>query len=266
MTLREKLSKSASFSFENNIFYHNELVRGLEFERNYLEVRQREGRIYPDEIVVKLPDVPADHILFEEWQCRSVAMKNLLRYLNNKKVGSILELGCGNGWLAHHLATIATHEVIGVDINEHELLQGSRVFRNDKNLIFAYGNIFEMEITGLTFDVIILSGSTQYFPDLEKLLARLMQLLEPSGEIHIVDSPWYRSATEVQEAKNNSKDYFRAKGVTEMTNKYHHHSMSILNKYSYRMLHKPNMILEKIKAKIFRSPVSRFPWIVITRD
>jgi hypothetical protein len=54
-----------------------------EFETAYLAVRQKEGRLYPDEVVGRLPDVPPEHPLHREWQIRKSSLLRLKRLLSD---------------------------------------------------------------------------------------------------------------------------------------------------------------------------------------
>ncbi len=42
----------------------------------YLRVREKEGRLYSDQIVARLPDIPADHPLVDEWRARAEFRKS----------------------------------------------------------------------------------------------------------------------------------------------------------------------------------------------
>ena len=77
-----------------------------------------------------------------------------------------MELGCGNGWLTHHLAMIKNSYVVGVDINRFELEQAARVFNNFNNHKFFYADVFADYFKLGDFDIILLAGSIQYFKDL----------------------------------------------------------------------------------------------------
>ncbi len=177
MTLRNIFLESPDFSFQNNIFYQRHFQRLNTFEKIYLSLREKENRVYPDEIVKELPEVPSHHVLRKEWMIRKFTLQRLIPYLSKKNKPIILELGCGNGWLSNHLATLPGSEVVGVDVNETELLQGSSVFTGTKNLFFAYADIFITSLPYSPFDYIILSGSIQYFSNIGILFAKLFSLL-----------------------------------------------------------------------------------------
>ena len=263
MTLRNILLNNPSFTFEKNIFYQKEWGNDL-FEKEYIDLRRRESRVYSDDVVRNLPDLEEPGSLNVEWLIRKVTVKNLVRYFKKKKDKlMILELGCGNGWLAHQLASSLNAEILGLDINETELLQGAALFKNLQNLSFMRADVFTAAIKKETFDVILLASSLQYFPNLMELIQRLLELLKPSGEIHIVDSPIYASTVESREAKNRSHKYFRAKGVPAMANNYFHHTLPELKSFKHRILFNPNSLISIFKRKTLRIPQSIFPWILI---
>jgi ubiquinone/menaquinone biosynthesis C-methylase UbiE len=263
MTLRNILLTSSSFTFEKNIFFQKRLHHHT-FEENYIDLRKRECRVYSDDVVRNLPNFDECGLLKEEWLIRKVTLEKLIRHFKKKEKNSlILELGCGNGWLAHQLASSLNAEILGLDINETELLQGATLFKDLQNLSFMRGDVFTADIKKETFDVILLASSIQYFPDLVQLIQRLLELLKPSGEIHIVDSPIYASAAESHEAKSRSHKYFRARGVPEMANNYFHHTLPELKNFKQQILFNPNSLISIFKRKTLRTPRSIFPWILI---
>jgi len=263
MTLRDILFNSSRFNFEKNIFYQKEFRKDI-FEKRYIELRKREQRVYSDEVVRNLPEFVEPGTLTKEWAIRKITLKKLITYLKKKKYKLlILELGCGNGWLSHQLASSLNVEVLGLDVNETELLQGAALFKDSQNLSFISADIFTADLKKETFDIILLASSIQYFPSLTQLIHRLLELLSPSGEIHIVDSPIYSSSAELLEAKKRSHNYFNKQSVPEMADNYFHHSMTELKKFNHEILFKPNSLISIVKRKILRISQNPFPWIII---
>ncbi|MBT1698972.1 class I SAM-dependent methyltransferase [Fulvivirgaceae bacterium PWU4] len=259
MTLREQLTHNAAFVFNNKIFYQSGIETNLEFEKNYVELRQREKRVYTDSVVKELPSIAPDHHLKKEWKIRQTSLRKLCGYLEAKKSPKrILELGCGNGWLSHHLALLANTEVLGMDLNETELLQAASVFNPVNRLSFAYADIFT---TGALpeFDYIILASSLQYFPDVKKLTGKLFRQLSPGGEIHIIDTPIYDSA-EVISARARSAEYFNLQ-QSGMKPFYHHHDWKTFDDFTLQLLHDPRSITNRLAGLV--SVQSPFPWICI---
>jgi SAM-dependent methyltransferase len=152
--------------------------------------RDRCVRGYTDEEVGQLPDLPKIHPQHKYWQLRRTSSHRLMHYLAfKKKALSILEVGCGNGWLSFQLSSIPGNRVLALDRDLHVLQQAARVFRHQPNLKFMCGDFYSDIIQGLTFDIIIFAGSIQYFHSLEDVLTAGLLQLRMEGEIHILDTP-----------------------------------------------------------------------------
>lgn len=263
MTLRNQLSENPDVVYHDNIFYQKDLTRHNSFEEAYVKLRKKENRLHSDGIVKALPEFLSTHPNAKEWQMRKSTLKKLIKYLNGSE--RILELGCGNGWLAYNLSTSLRAEICAVDVNEIELLQGSRVFRHQPNLCFIYGDIYHPFFKFAKFDSIVLSGTVQYFPDLQKLFSSLLELVKPTGSIYIADSPFYRSRDEATLAKQRSVQHFESLGFPDMADKYFHHAVGELSNFKHKRMYNPASFLSLIQRKIFKIPLSVFPIICITK-
>lgn len=227
----------------------------------YLKVRDKEGRLYSDDVVAKLPLFQKNHILSNEWQARFKSAVRLRKYLAQKNISlKILDLGCGNGWLSNFLAK-ENCVFYGMDQNLFELQQASRVFNKNKNVFFLKADIFSAPFPKESFDVILLASAVQYFPDLSKLLQTLFNYLKPNGEIHVLDSAFYGD-DEIPLAKKRSHEYYTWLGFPEMSRYYFHHRISELQKFSPKILYKPALLRFK---KIFGKIDSPFSWIMIRK-
>ncbi|MDH3648105.1 MAG: class I SAM-dependent methyltransferase [Saprospiraceae bacterium] len=228
------------------------------FEDEYVAVRRKEGRLLADDMVAQLPDIPGNHPLAREWKKRKESGERLVQYITHWADPFILEVGCGNGWLSNWLSSVAT--VVGIDINLLELKQAARVFERPS---FCCGDLFQVAWDdSFGFDLIILASSIQYFSDPHHTIETLMQLLAPSGEIHLIDSQIYPSVRSAKAAAIRSLKYFRdlAPG---MTAKYYHHHTGLFDAFNHDYLLKPNRHLH---ASVFRSKSgSPFPWIRIKK-
>lgn len=224
------------------------------FSTHYLAVREKEQRILTDAEVRKLPYLDRD-----EWPYRIKSTERFEAYIATKKTPqTILTIGCGNGWFSHKIAQVsAEHEVIGLDVNREELEQAARVFKN-QNLHFIYADIFKVsEFFHGKFDMITLNGAIQYFEDFQGLIKLLQSFLTENGEIHIIDSPFYKTE-EIAAAKERTKAYYTTLGVPEMTAHYHHHNIEFVTNFKVLYAYKKN-ILHKILGK----KDSPFSWYVL---
>lgn len=225
------------------------------FEEQYLSLRRKEGRLYSDEEVMALPDIRATHPLKKEWTVRKRSCKRLVAYLKQKKQPlTVLEVGCGNGWLCHRLSAIPYCSVSGCDINRMELAQARRVF---PHLTFFYGTPEQLEKKE-AYDVVVFAASFQYFLSPEAVLASCFPLLRAGGEVHILDTPFYQEG-DLAPAAARSQDYFAASGFPGMQNFYHHHSLTWLKNYRFTVLYRPKILLNRLLGK------GPFPWICIRK-
>jgi SAM-dependent methyltransferase len=205
----------------------------LDFQKQealYLEARAAEGRVLSDAQVQELPNWPAQGSLGREWRWRAHSLRRFTHYLAHKnRALRILDLGCGNGWMANHLAKNLNWAVTAIDLNVQELEQAARLFARG-NLDFVYADIFGKNIESQhfesvfgKFDVILMAASAQYFSSLEGLVEKTFSLLNPGGELHILDTRFYADASSQAAAKLRSAAYYTQLGVPEMAQYYHHH-------------------------------------------
>lgn len=233
-------------------------LRGILFEKKYILIRTLENRLYTDEELSKLPEIPAEHTHYKEWQVRKNSCHRLVRYLSGRKRSlQILEVGCGNGWLSHQLAQIPGSKVTGMDINFTELQQAARVFSNDPNLRFIHGEIDSGILDGRQFDCVVFAASIQYFPSLKKVLFRTLSCLKPGGEIHVIDTPFYKP-DQLERARRQTMAYYTSFGYPEMADYYFHHCIDDLRPFHHVKLHNPR----SVGSRIWRTG-SPFPWIKI---
>ncbi|WP_242157709.1 class I SAM-dependent methyltransferase [Aestuariivivens sediminis] len=208
------------------------------FTELYIAVRKKENRVLSDEEVLELPNVSKRVFNYKEWRVRKKSAHRFLNYLSQqKKIRSVLDLGCGNGWFSNWIAkSFSSITVTGLDINEIELEQANRVFQST-NLKFAYADIFKLEPSAENkFDLIVLNASVQYFSDFTALILVLRTFLEPNGEIHLIDSPFYNDH-QIYKARENTKSYFKKLGFPEMSKYYFHHNVKKL--HAFNILYRP---------------------------
>lgn len=226
------------------------------FEQYYLALRQKEKRIYTDEELLYLPAIGKDHPHYAEWQIRKESTERLTQYVEKKgRSLRILEVGCGNGWLSHRLASVQSCHITGTDINLTELRQAQRVFNDIPRLQFIYGGIHATGIEDRGYDLIIFAASIQYFPSVTGIISNALSKLKANGEIHVIDSPFY-TTTEIVAAKRNTREYYMGLGFPEMTQYYFHHTLDELRSFDHKVLYRPSFVNHRFLNK--KNPFSWF--------
>jgi ubiquinone/menaquinone biosynthesis C-methylase UbiE len=229
-----------------------------DFSTLYYLLRKTEGRIYTDDEVALLPAIKPQHKHYREWVARKASSDKLTKYLSDKKKDlQILEVGCGNGWLAANLAAVPGSKVTGIDINAEELDQAKRVFNKITNLEFFNCSLDDKQIKESRYDIIVFAASIQYFSSLKKVLNNAMNRLTPGGEIHLIDTNFY-SQKEIAAARRRTIEYYRSIGFPEMTDNYFHHSKEELEQFDHETLYDPHSLVNRFKTN--KNP---FYWIKI---
>jgi trans-aconitate methyltransferase len=203
-----------------------------EFEEAYLLVRAREGWLFNDDDLRHLPVSGYPEAQRKIWSWRRHSLARLVRHMRRvSRQGSfsVLDLGCGNGWMSHYLSEkFPNAKILGIDINRQELEQAQRVFQRD-NLQFRSFDLLSDALLPERFDFVVIAGVIQYFPNLQAIQARLIQHLLPGGEIHVIDSNFYKNEELRTKARIASQNYFQQQGSSTMGGFYHHHLQSDWN-------------------------------------
>jgi ubiquinone/menaquinone biosynthesis C-methylase UbiE len=232
-----------------------------EFESAYTSVRKEEGRMLSIEEVQKLPFPDKSSKHYQEWQLRVITAERFAKYVEGQNNKSVLEIGCGNGWFTKFVyKAMINSNVVGIDVNLIELKQAVKAFGQSK-LQFAYCDIFECEsLFQEKFDYVIFNASIQYFQDFTGLISLVQSFVKPKGEIHILDSPFYKTL-KIENAKKRSKLYYDSVGQSEMKDFYFHHSINELKGFKY--LYKPK---RRLLSKLLNIKDSPFPWLKIIKS
>jgi 2-polyprenyl-3-methyl-5-hydroxy-6-metoxy-1,4-benzoquinol methylase len=244
------------FHIENGVLVsHAAIATFRDFQKNYYEVREKEKRVLSIAEILKLPYVEPTSTDYSLWKTRRYNINRFLKYLSKKKKRlQILDIGCGNGFFTN-LMYAQGHSLMGLDVNLVELRQAAEAF-GSSTITWVYADIFSDDLPEKKFDMITLCSSFHYFEHPTQLLRRCKELLHPDGEIHLIDSPFYRE-TEIEMAKKRSMNYFRSIGTENMHKYYHHNSYKVFDGFDIIFKYKPN----KLRIRIFQD--SPFPWILI---
>lgn len=229
-------------------------------EEAYIATLRKEGRLLEDEVVEKLPKVPKGFAHAKEWRIRERNLKAFLDYWEERGGPlRILDLGCGNGWMSNKLAQIAHSQITGMDLNQIELDQAAKIFADQTNVRFVYGDIFANQT--MTYNCIVLAATIQYFPDIQILIERLMQLLTEGGELHIFESDFYEPDG-IEAARAESAAYYRNLGSEAMNQFYYHHDLEALLTLGAEILHNPKTNSGRMKRFAAKSP---YYWLRFTK-
>lgn len=123
------------------------------------------------------------HLQTDDTYHSQVVIPNLLRLINLKKDESLLELGCGQGFVIEKFIPQSAH-LTGVDIGK-ELIEIAK--QKNKNITYSVGSAEDPQIlVGQTFDVIMIVLAIQNMKHLNLVMENISRLLKPTGRVYFV--------------------------------------------------------------------------------
>jgi ubiquinone/menaquinone biosynthesis C-methylase UbiE len=108
---------------------------------------------------------------------------------------TVLDYGCGPGWLAIELARRvgSAGQVHAVDLNEEFLARGARHAAEEgvaDRIRFARIEGDRIPLADRAVDRVVTKNVLEYVPDLATTLGEFHRVLRPDGRLHVVDSDW----------------------------------------------------------------------------
>jgi 2-polyprenyl-3-methyl-5-hydroxy-6-metoxy-1,4-benzoquinol methylase len=124
------------------------------------------------------------------WQ-RAVEHPDFVSLLPDARGKRVLDLGCGAGQLAHHLATAGAAEVIGVDVSER-MLRLARADRSHPRVTYVQEPIETVRFAVARFDLVVSALAFHYVEDYRALIQRIAAWLTPGGTlVYSTEHPAY---------------------------------------------------------------------------
>ena len=90
---------------------------------------------------------------------RKKRLEILIQYLDIKKKNSILDFGCGTGFLYKHLKILGFKgSYTGIDISPEAIKLSKKLYKNNKNCNFVLANILKKKMKK-KFDYVLINGT-----------------------------------------------------------------------------------------------------------
>ena len=124
------------------------------------------------------------------WE-RAAELGDLLSLLPDVGGRRVLDLGCGAGQLAHHLATRGAAEVVGVDLSER-MLALARAQWSHPRVTYRRAALESVAFEAARFDLVVRSLAFHDVEDYRGLVARIARWLAPGGVlVYSTEHPLY---------------------------------------------------------------------------
>jgi len=109
-------------------------------------------------------------------------MKELANYFQNKKVSSVLDVGCGSGDFIKVLTEVFPEgtKITGIDPFETPLAEARKRFP-PADIRFVQTGSEQMSFADSTFDVVSISFALHHLSDIPKTFAEMKRVVKPGG-------------------------------------------------------------------------------------
>jgi SAM-dependent methyltransferase len=199
-----------------------------QFRADYASHRAAEGRAYTGESLRSLPYLQSGPFV-NQWAVRARTFDAFVRRVLAPMAGhrDILDLGAGNAWLCHRLAKMG-HRCVALDVRDdrvdglgvaHEFLSA------EPGLFRCVTAAFEdIPLSDESFDIAVFNASLHYAQDLNRALKEACRVTRRGGVVAILDSPFYRHASDgeamVAEKKAHGAATFGARAGVLLTQNF----------------------------------------------
>jgi len=123
------------------------------------------------------------HLQEDDTYHAQVVVPNLIRLIDLKKNQSLLELGCGQGYVLEKFISHSKN-LTGVDIGK-ELIDIAK--KKNKEIKYFVGSAEDPQIlVGQTFDVLMIVLAIQNMKHLNLVVENISRLLSPKGRVYLV--------------------------------------------------------------------------------
>jgi SAM-dependent methyltransferase len=130
------------------------------------------------------------------WQ-KQTSRKLFALYRGLKATGKeILEIGCGLGGRTAYLAELGPKRIVGIDINDEEILKArelSRLLRPEARRVLNFQAVSEDRdpFPPESFDLIVMVDCMEHVRAPGQILEEARRLLRPGGELYFGTIGWY---------------------------------------------------------------------------
>ena len=147
------------FLYSSLYLYRKKIFKIIFFEIYYSIKYFKSGNFF------KPPDI---------YPCAYYYIHKISQFVNKKKIGSIIDLGCGSGRITNFLNNTTKAKICGYEIDKEAFDLANK--NRGTNVTIKFGNILNIDFNNLNFDCLIFNGplyKKEHQKDFEKLMNKI---------------------------------------------------------------------------------------------
>lgn len=152
-----------------------------------------------------------------EWRVKARSLRTLLDSLDPQEQLRVVDLGCGMGWLAHHLARRGD-TVFAVDAVTDDTVglgAAATYMRLGPPFDLVWGELDRPPFLSGCIDMVICNASLHYAGQLGSTLREISRILRPGGRLLVLNSPVYSLRESAERALDGFRASLRSLGASE---------------------------------------------------
>ena len=124
-------------------------------------------------------------------------LDRLFAGLDLSTTGKALEIGCGAGIIADHLAKTYSLHVVGTDVDPEQIEVANSYYGDNKHLQFMEADATQLPFEDGEFDMVVSLKVMHHIPDWEKALEEVNRVLKPKGYFVLADLAFSKLLTQL---------------------------------------------------------------------
>ena len=161
-------------------------------------------------------------------------IKNILKTLKEFNAKSILDIGCGTGYITKKIKNSLDVEIVGCDINTDRLSIASKTF--GKELVIA--DITKLPFKDSGFDAVIALDLIEHLSDINTAIGEIKRVLKNYVIITVPNEPFFRLANFLR-----GKNIRTFGNISDHVHHFNKHSLEkVLSKHFSKVQVKNNAI------------------------
>ena len=147
------------FLYSSLCLYRKKIFKIFFFEIYYSIKYFKSGNFF------KPPDI---------YPCPYYFIHKISQFVNKKKIGSIIDLGCGSGRITNFLNDTTKAKICGYEIDKEAFDLANK--NKGINVTIKFDNILNIDFNNLNFDCFIINGplyKKEHLKDFEKLIKKI---------------------------------------------------------------------------------------------
>lgn len=138
------------------------------------------------------------------WHVRSM-MEVIYQLVESTNPKTVLDAGCGEGFVSHYLATRSgSMSITGVDLQPQAIEFAKKNF--GESVTYRLGSLYSLPFSDNSFDTVVCSQVLEHVDDVETAMAELKRVARRFVVITVPREPYFKFANDFARAVRFSED------------------------------------------------------------